>query len=89
MKYAVIGAGSWGTTVGTLLAGAVDTVVWSRNAQVAHDINVNHRNDEYLDGFELPTELTATTDIAEAVGDADVIVIGVPSHGYRPGLTSC
>ncbi|KAA3636648.1 MAG: NAD(P)-dependent glycerol-3-phosphate dehydrogenase, partial [Armatimonadetes bacterium] len=56
---------------------------------VAHDINVNHRNDEYLDGFELPTELTATTDIAEAVGDADVIVMGVPSHGYRSVLMSC
>jgi len=89
MKYAVIGAGSWGTTVGTLLCDAVDTIVWSRNPEVAHDINGNHRNDAYLDGFDLPDRLHATTDIREAIEGADVIVMGVPSHGYRSVLESC
>lgn len=89
MKYAVIGAGSWGTTIGSLIADSVDTVVWSRNAEVAHEITVRHRNTPYLEGFDLPESLKATIDIEAAVSGADVIVIGVPSHGYRSVLETC
>lgn len=89
MKYAVIGAGSWGTTVASLLATAVETVVWSRNTDVATDINENNRNSAYLDGFDLPSDIRATTDISDAVADASVIVMAVPSHGYRSVLEAC
>jgi len=89
MKYAVIGAGSWGTTVGTLLSDTVETVIWSRNPDVASDINDNHRNTAYLDGFDLPESLTSTTNIEDAIRGTDVIVMGVPSHGYRTVLEQC
>lgn len=89
MKYAVIGAGSWGTTIGALIADSVETVVWSRSADVADEITSAHRNTAYLDGFDLPESLMATTDIEEAVGGADVVVMGVPSHGYRAVLETC
>lgn len=89
MKYAVIGAGSWGTTIGALIAESVDTVIWSRNTDVADEITTHHRNSAYLDGFDLPLQLTATTDIEEAVAGADAIVMGVPSHGYRAVLGTC
>ena len=89
MKYAVIGAGSWGTTIGALIADSVDTVVWSRNADVADEISTRHRNTPYLEGFALPDSLAATTDIEAAVTGADVVVMGVPSHGYRTVLESC
>ena len=89
MKYAVIGAGSWGTAVASLIASSVETVVWARNPDVATDINDNSRNSAYLDGFDLPTSIRATTDIADAVADADVVVMAVPSHGYRSVLDSC
>lgn len=89
MKYAVIGAGSWGTTIGALIAESVDTIVWSRNPDVAGEISAKHRNSAYLEGFDLPHGLRSTTDIEEAVVGADVIVMGVPSHGYRAVLTTC
>jgi len=89
MKYAVIGAGSWGTTVASLLASSVDVEIWSRNTAVAEDINLNHRNAAYLDGFELSPAIHATTDIVEALSGADAVVMGVPSHGYRSVLTTC
>ncbi|MDA2979903.1 MAG: NAD(P)-dependent glycerol-3-phosphate dehydrogenase [Actinomycetota bacterium] len=89
MKYAVIGAGSWGTAVASLIASSVETVVWSRNVDVATDINDNNRNSAYLDGFDLPTSIRATTEITDAVADADVVVMAVPSHGYRGVLDSC
>ncbi len=89
MKYAVIGAGSWGTTIGAMLTASVETVLWCRNGDLADEITTEHRNSAYLDGFELPDALTATTDIERAVSGADVVVMGVPSHGYRSVLESC
>jgi glycerol-3-phosphate dehydrogenase (NAD(P)+) len=87
MKYAVIGAGSWGTTVASLVAPLVPTVIWARRPDVAEDINERHRNIRYLQGFDLSPELAATDDLHEAVSDASVIVMGVPSHGYRDVLS--
>jgi glycerol-3-phosphate dehydrogenase (NAD(P)+) len=88
-KYAVIGAGSWGTTVAAMVAPVVETVMWARNDAVAQDIEHRNRNSAYLDGFDLPESLHATSDIAEALTGADVVVMGVPSHGYRTVLEAC
>ena len=87
-RTAVIGAGSWGTTVASLLAPRVSTVLWSRRAEVATDIAAGRGNRRYLDGFDLPGELEATADLAEAVSGADVVVVGVPTHGFREVLTA-
>ncbi len=50
---------------------------------VAEAINEDHANAEYLPGFRLPPELTATASLDEAVGDADLLVVGVPTSGFR------
>jgi glycerol-3-phosphate dehydrogenase (NAD(P)+) len=86
MRVAVIGAGSWGTTVANLTCRNVDTVLWARRDELAEEINTHHTNSEYLPGFELPSALRATSSIPEAVDDADVVVMGVPSHGFRAVL---
>lgn len=83
---AVLGAGSWGTTVAHLAAHNVPTVVWARDAAVADEINDDHVNSRYLAGYQLHPDLTATSDLAEAVRGADVLVMGVPSHGFRATL---
>jgi glycerol-3-phosphate dehydrogenase (NAD(P)+) len=87
MKYVVVGAGSWGTTVASLLAPVVPTTIWARRAKIADGINKKHRNKAYLKGFDLPKELSATDNLVEAIDEADVIIMGVPSHGYRDVLT--
>jgi glycerol-3-phosphate dehydrogenase (NAD(P)+) len=57
---------------------------WVRSEDTAKDINDNHRNSRYLgDEVELSPTLQATTDFSEAAGTADVVVMGVPSHGFR------
>lgn len=86
MKYAVVGAGSWGTTVASLAAPFVPTTIWARRAEVAENINKKHKNERYLKGFDLTPELVATDDLHAAISDATVIVMGVPSHGYRDVL---
>jgi glycerol-3-phosphate dehydrogenase (NAD(P)+) len=86
IRVAVVGAGSWGTTVAALAATNTPTVLWARRAELAEQINRDHVNAEYLADFSLPPELRATGDMVEAVGTADVIVMAVPSHGFRDAL---
>ena len=86
MRIAVLGAGSWGTTVASLVAPRHDTVLWARNPEVAKSVNEEHANAAYLPGFDLPTELVATADFEEAVCEADLLVVGVPTSGFRSVL---
>ncbi len=83
IRLAVIGAGSWGTTVAALACVNTPTVLWARRAELAAHINAHHANADYLSEFDLPSELWATSVLDEAVSSADVLVMAVPSHGYR------
>lgn len=82
----VIGAGSWGTTVAALAAHNAPTLLWSRRATLAEQIDREHENGDYLAGYRLPTQLRATADLEEAVRRADLLVMGVPSQGFRSAL---
>src|SRR6202008_4381623 len=87
-KVVVLGGGSWGTTVASICARRGPTLQWVRSEDTARDINENHRNTKYLGNeVELALTLEATTDFAEAANSADVVVMGVPSHGFRGVLT--
>ncbi len=86
IRIAVIGGGSWGTTVAHLAAQKVPTVLWARRPEQVEEINRDHTNSRYLPGFSLHPELTATDDLRAAVQSADVIVMGVPSQGFRSAL---
>ncbi len=79
-RAAVIGAGSWGTALAALLAEAGHQVtLWSFEPDVAESINAQNRN-PYLEDVTLPASLTATTDLAQAVGDAELVVSVSPSQ---------
>ena len=86
IRVTVLGAGSWGTTVAHLAAHNVETTLWARDPEVAEGIETDHRNHRYLERFELHRDLRATADLGAAVRDADVVVMGVPSHGFRSTL---
>jgi glycerol-3-phosphate dehydrogenase (NAD(P)+) len=83
VRVAVLGAGSWGTTVAALAAVNVPTVVWARDPGVAREISEEHTNTGYLDDRALPLPLHATPYLGEALAHADVVVFGVPSHSLR------
>ena len=82
-KVAVIGAGSWGTAVAAIAATRTPTTLWARRPELAQQIDADHCNADYLPDFPLPEALHGTSDLAEALSDADVVVMGVPSHGFR------
>jgi len=83
---AVIGAGSWGTTVAHLLAHNTSTVLWARDPEVAAEVSERHVNSRYLAGYDLHPNLRATHSFEDAVRQADLLVMGVPSHGFRSTL---
>src|SRR6202008_2563631 len=87
-RVVVLGGGSWGTTIASICARRGATLQWVRAEETAKDINDSHRNSRYLGtDVELSETLRATTDFTEAANCADVIVMGVPSHGFRAVLT--
>ena len=86
LHVAVLGAGSFGTTVAHLVARNTRATLWCRRAETADEVNREHRNSRYLEGYDLHPELRATASLEEAVRAADVIVLGVPSHGFREVL---
>jgi len=87
-KVAVMGAGSWGTTMAKVLAdGSNDVTLWARRTDVADEINHEHRNGDYLPGVELPQSLKASSDAAEVLNGAEQVFIAVPSQSLRSSLT--
>jgi glycerol-3-phosphate dehydrogenase (NAD(P)+) len=88
VHVAVLGGGSWGTTVASLAAGNATTTVWARDPDTVKDINERHRNSKYLGELPLHRRLRATDNLSEAVWDADVVVAGVPSQAMRATMQS-
>jgi len=86
IRVGVVGGGSWGTTVAHLAAHNVPTTLWARRPETAAEVERHHTNSRYLPGHDLHPALRASSDLAEVVGTADVVVMGVPSHAYRETL---
>ncbi len=83
-RVAVIGAGSWGTAVASLLgANSVPTTLWARSQEVVDAITETRRNPRYLREVVLADQVTATSDLEEALRGADVIVIATPSKAVH------
>ena len=86
-KVAVFGAGSWGTAFSVVLAdGGNDVTIWARREEVAATINEARENTDYLPGIQLPPSITATHDVEEAAGGADIVIFATPSQSFRGNL---
>ncbi|TXK60766.1 NAD(P)H-dependent glycerol-3-phosphate dehydrogenase [Alkalisalibacterium limincola] len=82
-RVVVLGAGSWGTALAAQAArNGLPTTLWGRDAAQVEAINRDHENPRYLAGVALPEGLRATTDLAEAVADAELVLVVVPSHAF-------
>lgn len=86
LKVAIIGGGSWGTTVGSLVARKAHATLWARDEETVKNINELNQNKKYLDGFPLNKNLKASNSLEETLVEADVVVMAVPSQNYRSVL---
>ncbi|CAM3117386.1 glycerol-3-phosphate dehydrogenase [Corynebacterium hadale] len=87
VNVAVLGAGSWGTTLAKVFADAGNAVdLWARRPELARTIETTRENPDYLPGITLPDAVRPTSNAAAALG-ADIVVFAVPSQTMRDNLT--
>lgn len=80
----VLGAGAWGTTLAILLARNHHRVrLWGHDAHHMHILAQQRINTEYLPDFPFPDALEVTADLREAVSAGTVLLVAVPSAGFR------
>ncbi|MGM0845972.1 MAG: NAD(P)H-dependent glycerol-3-phosphate dehydrogenase [Bacillota bacterium] len=83
----VLGAGSWGTALAMVLADNQHRVnLWGHNAVLMEEINSKHTNEKYLKGVQLPEGIKGHTDLAEALDDAETVILAVPTKAVREVL---
>lgn len=88
-QVAVMGAGSWGTVFSMILADAgCEVSLWARTAEVAEEINNNHKNSQYHPNLVLPNSVRATTNPDEALSDSQMVIIAVPAQTLRENLSA-
>ena len=88
-RIAIIGAGSWGTALAIVAARAGhDVQIWSRNEGVVASINGDHVNPVYLTGARIADGVRASSNIADVVSTAELVILAAPSHATRGLLTS-
>ena len=83
----MLGAGAWGTVLAWLLARNGHSVrLWARREALTQSINATGENRDYVPGLRLPATVTATSNLTEAVQDAEAVIVAVPSTGLRAVL---
>ena len=83
-RVAVLGGGSFGTAIANLIAeNEHDVRLWLRNEERAAEINLQRVNSQYLPDLVLNERVSASTELAEAVKDAEYIFVAVPSKSIR------
>ncbi|MCS1409599.1 MAG: Glycerol-3-phosphate dehydrogenase [NAD(P)+] [Verrucomicrobia subdivision 3 bacterium] len=87
MRVTVLGAGAWGTALAKLAAENEHQVtLWARDATLLESIVGDRENERYLAGVALPKSLQADADLQSACCDAEILVVAVPSKGFRDVL---
>ncbi len=80
----ILGAGSWGTALALLAArNGGSILLWGHNPGHIADLQTQRENRRYLPGYAFPANLTICADLRQAVEVSDLLLICVPSHGYR------
>ena len=83
-KVTVLGAGSWGTALAMVLSkNSENVVLWTKSEEQCDELNNKKTNEKYLKGISIPKNISGETNIENAVKDAELIVLGVPSQAIR------
>ncbi len=82
----MIGAGSWGTAMATIVGASHPVSLWARSDELASSMREQGENARYLPGIALPDRIVITSSLEEALEGARIVFMAVPSHGFRQVL---
>jgi glycerol-3-phosphate dehydrogenase (NAD(P)+) len=84
VRVAILGGGSFGTALAAHMARSGHAVrLWLRDPHVARGVNEKRENPRYLPGVPLPPGIVATPAMGEALAEAEVAFMAVPSASFR------
>lgn len=84
MNITVIGAGSWGIALASLLKNNGNNVkMWSKSKEEIEIINTTHCIDKYLPNFKISEEIIVYEGVEEALKDSEMVILAVPSVAIR------
>jgi len=84
MRIAVLGGGSWGTTLAILLhENGHDIRMWEYFADQAAVVAETRENKKFLPGVKIPRDIVVGSDLTSAVSGADLVLFVVPTHNMR------
>lgn len=84
MRIAVLGGGGWGTALAGLLDSAGhDVRLWVRRPPLAREIAATRENTAYLPGVRVSDAVDIHADLSDAISNAELLVVAVPSHAVR------
>lgn len=82
-----MGTGSWGTTLGILLARTGHkTVLWSRTESRAAELMSARVNERSVPGVEFPDSMSVSSSLDESLADTDLVIVVVPSITVRENM---
>ena len=83
-ELTILGAGSWGTALSIVLGPRFERVrLWARDSGLADRVGSSRENSEYLPGFRLPNNVELTDSLGEALEDAEIVLLVIPSQHLR------
>lgn len=83
-KVAILGPGSWGTTLSQVLNdNGHDVRLWGNIPAQIDEINTEHTNKHYFKDIVLDEKIKATLDLREALADVDAVLFVVPTKVTR------
>ena len=84
MRITLLGAGAWGTALAIAFAGKHAVTLWSREPDVAAELQACRENRRFSPGSRLPETVAVMTDFPAAVAEADLLMVATPIAGLRP-----
>lgn len=85
MQISILGGGSWGTAMAQNISRKHDVLMYIRNNDNCHDININHENKRYLPGVKLRENIFASNDIEEVLNN-EIVINAIPTQNIRSML---
>ena len=83
-KIAVLGAGSWGTVLGSMLADkGYEIVLYGNNEKVNDEVNQHHTNEHYMKNWQVNETVTATGDLNQALKGVEIVLFVLPTQAIR------